>query len=144
MNRALAEPWARPSDLAGTAMKCIAMNREIKECIERVARAWPHRLSRQELFGAEGLQALAGDPLVQTLLENAQVCEVALERLFTNVRHVMLDVATQTVPGGDPEPATLALYCAVARQCFLNEFVYSFTAMRRSGHTGCRKGWPPH
>jgi tetratricopeptide (TPR) repeat protein/SAM-dependent methyltransferase len=128
VTRALSEPWARPSDLAGAGMRLITLDREIKGCIERASYAWPARLTRHELFGLGGLQALSNDPLLPILLENAQVCELALERLFTMVRHAMLDAAMETVVGGDPDERTLTFYCAVARQCFLNEFVYSCTA----------------
>ena len=128
VTRALSEPWARPSDLARTSTKLISLDREIKACIERASHAWPARLSGHELFGAGGLQALSNDPLLRALLENAQVCELALERLFTLVRHVILDAAMETLVGGDTDERTLTFYCAVARQCFLNEFVYSCTA----------------
>ena len=127
VHRALAEPWARPSDLAGTAMRIIATDPGISGCIERAVRAWPDRLNRQELYAGDGLRALAVNALLRALLENAQVCELKLERLFTMVRHALLDTAAEAVDGRDPDAPTLAFYCAVARQCFLNEFVYSFT-----------------
>jgi len=127
VTRALSEPWARPSDLAGAAMKLLALDSEIEGCIGRATRAWPARLDRDELFGPEGLRALATDPLLRALLENAQVCDLGFERLLTMVRRSMLDAASQTAAGADPDERTLSFYCAVARQCFLSEFVYSFT-----------------
>jgi tetratricopeptide (TPR) repeat protein/SAM-dependent methyltransferase len=125
VTRALSEPWARPSDLASASVKLISMDAEIKACIECASRAWPTRLTRHDLFGSRGLQALANDPLLQALLENAQVCDLPFERLLTSVRRVVLDDAFETDAGGDPDDGTLTFYCAIARQCFLNEFVYS-------------------
>ncbi len=132
VTRALAEPWARPSDLASTAIKLVSLDRDISGCIERAVQAWPQRLPGQELFGAEGLAALAADPLLQALLQNAQVCDLRLERLFTMVRHALLEAATDTREAGDLDPLTLAFYCNVARQCYLSEYVYSFDADEES------------
>ncbi len=126
VTRALSEPWARPGDLADVSIKLIMLDRGIGECVERAMRAWPARLTGDELFGATGLAALADDLLLRSLLENAHVCELALERLLTLVRHVLLDAA-EAVGSARPEDETLAFYCAVARQCFINEFVFCYT-----------------
>ncbi len=39
----------------------------------------------------------------------------------------MLDAAFDATVGNDPEAAMLAFYCAIARQCFLNEYVFAET-----------------
>ena len=83
-------------------------------------------------MATDGLKALAADPLLQALLQNAQVCDLRLERLFTMVRHALLEAATETAAGGDPDEPTLAFYCNVARQCFFSEYVYSFDADEES------------
>jgi tetratricopeptide (TPR) repeat protein/SAM-dependent methyltransferase len=125
--RALSEPWARPGDLVDVSIRLILLDRGIRECVERATQAWPARLSGDELFGPTGLDTLANDPLLQALLENAHVCELGLERLLTMVRHALLDAALAAVGGAHEDGPTLAFYCAVARQCFVNEFVFSHT-----------------
>ncbi len=124
--RALSEPWARPGDLANVSIRLIMLDRDIRECVERATRAWPARLAGDELFGRTGLAALANDLLLRSLLENAHVCELSLERLLTMTRHALLDAAGEAVIGA-PAEDQLAFYCAVARQCFVNEFVFSYT-----------------
>ena len=125
--RALSEPWARPGDLVNVSIRLIMLDRSIRECIERATSAWPARLAGEELFGRSGLSALANDLLLRSLLENSHVCELALERLLTMVRHALLDAAVEAGVGAHGEDQTLAFYCAVARQCFVNEFVFSYT-----------------
>ncbi len=39
----------------------------------------------------------------------------------------MLDAAVTPETGGSVAPETLAFYCALARQCFINEYVFSAT-----------------
>src|SRR5208283_1503006 len=63
----------------------------------------------------------------RSLLENAHVADLALERLLTMVRHALLDAATDAVGGAPVDDQILGFYCAVARQCFINEFVFAYT-----------------
>ena len=128
--RALAEGWARPYELAGACVSLIKLNDEVSDCITRANAAWPARLPSAELFGASGLAALAQEGLLALLLECNPIADIGLERLLTNVRCIMLksaDVGTDA--GADVLNETvLGFYCAVARQCFVNEFVYAVAA----------------
>ncbi len=125
--RAMSEPWGRPSLFVGASVSLINLNRNIKECIGRAAKAWPTRLPRQKLFGPSGLASVADDQLLKCLLENAPVCDIKLERFLSMARLALLDAATQAVVSGVPEKRVLTFYCALARQCFINEYVFSHT-----------------
>ncbi len=129
VRRALAEGWARPYELAGACISLIKLNDEVSDCVTRANAAWPARLVSAELFGASGLAALAEDGLLALLLECAPIADIGLERLLTNVRCVMLksaDVGASVSTDGLNE-TVLGFYCAVARQCFVNEYVYAVT-----------------
>jgi Flp pilus assembly protein TadD/SAM-dependent methyltransferase len=65
-------------------------------------------------------------PLLLALLENAIVCDVGLERLLRRVRDSALEAWSQTGLAGCPD-ALLELLCALAQQCFHNEYVYPET-----------------
>jgi SAM-dependent methyltransferase/Tfp pilus assembly protein PilF len=125
LTRAISEAWTRPGDLANASIKMIRADPIVGPCIERTAHAWPKRLASHELFGPAGLAALSSDSLLRSLLENAQVCDVAMERFLTMVRRAMLDAAFDTIGGSNPDAATLDFYCAIARQCFVNEYVFA-------------------
>jgi Tfp pilus assembly protein PilF/SAM-dependent methyltransferase len=94
--RALSEGWNRPSELSALA---------------------------GELCGrAAGLAEMAGDPLLRALLESAPVRNVALERVLTVARAELLSrVSLAPESNGD----TIAFFCALARQCFINEYVFA-------------------
>lgn len=93
--------------------------------LARLAGAWPRSLGLVELFGAAGVGPLAGEALLVAMLQSRAVCDLELERLFTAIRRGLL----QHVCAGLPFEATadaLAFYCALAEQCFLNEYVFAF------------------
>lgn len=125
--RAMSEPWGRPSQLVAPGVSLINADATIKSCIERAAQAWPTRLSQQELYGSSGVGMIARDRLLRCLLEHTPACDLRLERFLTMARFVMLGAAVETSASGAPDEMTLAFYCAIARQCFINEHVYAGT-----------------
>lgn len=146
--RALGEGWARPRDLTRVCVSLVMLRTVIKEATARVQAAWPQRLGAAELLGPTGLAELARDELLCRLLQTDPVTDLGLERLLANLRHAMLasacavwsDEKDSSATGGrqsrgqhalstaDQEPdALLAFYCSIARQCFVNEFVFSKT-----------------
>jgi len=128
--RALAEPWARPGDLVEAALSYIKLDGEISGSMARAAGAWPQRLSLTELFGDTGLAATCNDELLRVLLENVPSRGVELEQFLTTVRHALLvGIAPGTTVDSsrDGREAMLSFHCALARQCFNNEYVFSCT-----------------
>ncbi|HEX3061749.1 MAG TPA: tetratricopeptide repeat protein, partial [Usitatibacter sp.] len=125
--RALSEAWMRPADLARTAIALLLSAAPTKGPIDAALRAWPERLPARELFGEGGLAALSGDRLLLSLLENAQACEWSLERFLTLARRALLEAAFEAyAPGAEPEEGT-GFRCALAQQCFLNDYVFACT-----------------
>jgi SAM-dependent methyltransferase len=119
--RALTEGWVRPRELTSACISLIKQNPVVREAIGAVDAAWPQRLSDGKMFGAHGTIALAQDRLLCSLLERDPVTDISLERLLTNVRSGVLSVAEHTAA----DEALLAFYCAVARQCFINEYIFA-------------------
>jgi SAM-dependent methyltransferase len=122
--RALTEGWARPRALTAACIGLIKLDRSINDAIARADAAWPDRLSATELFGAAGLAPLAHHELLCRLLETDPITDLGLERLLTCVRSALLTGAA----GGAADDDLLVLSCALARQCFLNEYVFSVAA----------------
>src|SRR3984893_4216475 len=127
ITRALAEGWTRPSEIAGLAAMLIRSG-PADACIARAAAAWPRRLGQTELGSAEELAAVSGSPLLRALLQAAPVQDVAIERFLTNARAVLLATALAAgAEGADPQ-AELGFLCALAQQCYLNEYVFAVSA----------------
>ncbi|MGB6538441.1 MAG: tetratricopeptide repeat protein, partial [Xanthobacteraceae bacterium] len=122
--RALVEAWVRPRELGAVAISLIKASRAVKDAIAVADAAWPARASASELFAEAGMAALARDELLCRLLECDPITDVGLERLLANVRSAMLDTATVQ---GEADESSLGFYYSLARQCFINEYVFSTT-----------------
>jgi tetratricopeptide (TPR) repeat protein/SAM-dependent methyltransferase len=125
--RAMSEPWGRPGEMTRHCVSMIKGDPDLGKRIERAAKAWPERLPVDRLFGTTGLQAAARDPVLRCLLENARVDDVAMERYLTSARLALLDAAMSACVTDTLDPDILVFYCALARQCFINEYVYATT-----------------
>ncbi len=130
MLRALSEPWDRPAGLAVPAASLVMLNPAVKESCARVVAAWPKRIMIDDLSGR--LTAIADDDLLRVLLETVPICDVGLERLLTGIRHIFL-AAAQEGPTTPDEDGLLRFFCALARQCFINEYVFDLNSEELEG-----------
>jgi Flp pilus assembly protein TadD/2-polyprenyl-3-methyl-5-hydroxy-6-metoxy-1,4-benzoquinol methylase len=124
MVRALSEPWGWPSDLTRVCIDLVKLDHDIAGCVARAAEAWPRSLPGQTLFGANGLAAVASDPLLSALLDAAPMGDAEMERFLTLARRALLEAAGEMIESGDG----IGFYSALARQCFINEYVFAVTA----------------
>jgi tetratricopeptide (TPR) repeat protein/SAM-dependent methyltransferase len=122
--RALSEPWDRPADLAVPAVSLVKLNPALKDACARADQAWPRRLVLEDLSGR--LTAIVDDQLLGVLLETVPVCDVALERCLTGMRSIFLAAAGEG-PTTPTEDGLLRFCCALARQCFINEYIFDAT-----------------
>jgi len=151
--RALTDPWVRPAELATASASLIKQNALIGAAVARAAAAWPRPLPAPDLFGPGGLKPFADDTLLLALLVSAQNTDVELERFLTMARRAPLVAAAmasnseavghKNTPASSSEavghkntPASsseavgpkndesVKFYAALARQCFINEYVF--------------------
>jgi 2-polyprenyl-3-methyl-5-hydroxy-6-metoxy-1,4-benzoquinol methylase len=94
--------------------------------LQRVAGRAFGQLTLAALLGAEGAGALAGEALLMALLQIRPVHDLALEQLLTAIRRGLLQCATardESILTG----AALKFFCALAQQCFINEYVFALS-----------------
>jgi 2-polyprenyl-3-methyl-5-hydroxy-6-metoxy-1,4-benzoquinol methylase len=116
------------------------VNPVVRARMARAANAAPGEPSSNEVLDASELAALSRDPLLRCMLECAPVRDLNLERYLTSVRRSLADLGPPPLPslasaGGEgalpavrENDALLHLCCALARQCFINEYVFAATA----------------
>ena len=109
--RALAEPWGNPRALSALAAALLTADPAVGPIIARAEAG----------LSAADLAAVARDALLRTALESVQIDDISLERLLTRARRALLDTATDDVPD-----VMLPFGCALARQCFINEYVFAY------------------
>jgi SAM-dependent methyltransferase/tetratricopeptide (TPR) repeat protein len=121
--RALAESWTRPRELTRVAIALIKLDPSIKDAVARGAAAWPARLPANALWESQTITALTQHELLGRLLECDPIPDLGLEHLLTNVRDAMRQAAAER--GADER--LLGFCCSLARQCFINEYVFATT-----------------
>jgi SAM-dependent methyltransferase len=92
-------------------------------CLAHFAKSWPRRLDLGEIFAPGGVAAFAGESILEALLLSRCVCDVELERFLTSVRSAFLAAAANDSVTLDD--TALGLFCALAQQCFINEYVFA-------------------
>jgi 2-polyprenyl-3-methyl-5-hydroxy-6-metoxy-1,4-benzoquinol methylase len=109
----------------------VKQNTALSAALRRLAEAWPRQLSLADLLGPDGAVPLAADALLLALLQSTVIHERELERLFTATRRALLE---QVVETGAPvcEGSSIEFYCALAQQCFLNEYVFAAGAVEET------------
>src|SRR5262249_35112230 len=110
-------------ELAGIAASVLKNDGAVADCITRANEPWPKLVSADVLFGAS-LGAVASDPLLHCLLTLAPVADLRVERFLTAMRRALLETATEATEAANVEDDVLALSSALARQCFLNGYVF--------------------
>ena len=85
LTTAITEPWGMPYELCQPALSLIMLDQRIASCVRLANGSWPARLPKAALFGADGLAALAADPLLHALLEAAPVSHDRI-RALPNLR----------------------------------------------------------
>ena len=106
----------------GICATLVAVLPPLGEAIRNTMAAWPRRLPADQLLGRSGLAAVAGDPLLLCLLQSVPVRDIALERTLTSLRAALLAAAAHAA-----DDSVLAFCCALAKQCFINEYVFATT-----------------
>lgn len=131
--RALSDPWCRTGQLVPASLEVIKSNREAGQCIERAVASWPATLSKEDLFGTAGLAALVTDDLLSAVLENTPAAGLDFEHFLELARRaLLLDVMAPQSPD-QADSSLLRFCCAIARQCYINEYVYNCTTQECDG-----------
>ena len=138
LTAAIAESWTYPYQLCRPALSLIMLDKTIAGCVDRADNSWPARLPAANLFGADGLAALTADTLLHAVLQSAPVTSIPFERFLTCARHGLLELASRPQTPAPADPAALRFYAALARQCFINEYVFDYLESERLAVAACR------
>ena len=112
LTQAIAKPWGNPRAMAPLAAHLIAADLDLA-----------NRAATGTLIAAA-----KDDALLLALLVSAPAGDAALEGFLTAARAVFLHEAAA---GSPDDEAMLPFACALARQCFLNDYVYLVLADER-------------
>ena len=132
---ALTVPWARPADLARVASDLVRETPGIAALVARASGEPQHAWQPGAL--TEACAELGEDALLRAALAQTPLVDARLERLLVQVRRALLTAAaTGSTVGRDVR----AFGALLARQCFINEYVWPATAEEEAVLHGVREG----
>ena len=119
----MTETWGRPRELVAAATALIKANPSLKAGL---AGSGSDPSSRKGAFSDRArLSLVAKDRLLVCLLKSAPVCDSELEQFLTGTRKALLDWAEATRVADVVDDGLLEFCCALAEQCFVNEYVFA-------------------
>lgn len=108
------------------AVAFILQSPVIGRYVARIAGKWPLPVTNLELFGTESAVPLANDLFLRCAMEATTLASVQLELLLGHARAELLRLADeQGEDNVEVDDDSIAFACALARQCFINEYVYA-------------------
>jgi len=108
------------------AEQFLMLNTVIAVSIRRLTNAESFLGQKEDPFAPADLAALAKNIFLRCALETTIIRGIPLELFLTKLRSVLLRAAQQSAYDAAASNADIAgLFCALAQQCFLNEYVYA-------------------
>jgi Flp pilus assembly protein TadD/2-polyprenyl-3-methyl-5-hydroxy-6-metoxy-1,4-benzoquinol methylase len=123
LRRAIEEAWHMPSELAPLCASVLKAHPVIGPAVVRVSEQWQNATTaRQHPIIPDAEIAATDEPLFRSYLEATPNCDIGIERFLIALRANLLDRA---VKGEAVSERVLNSCAALARQCFVNEYVFS-------------------
>lgn len=108
------------------AVGFILQSPTISSYVGRIAGKWPLPVTSAELFGTDSVAPLASDLFLRSALEATTLASMQLEVLLGYARAELLRRASKQ-DQDEADDDIVGFACALARQCFINEYVYALT-----------------
>jgi 2-polyprenyl-3-methyl-5-hydroxy-6-metoxy-1,4-benzoquinol methylase/tetratricopeptide (TPR) repeat protein len=120
---ALIEPWDRPSNVMSVACRLLKLDAGFRSVLSHT-NAYVTPSADVSLFDSFVANPLESSALLQAMLSSGHIADHDLERLFTRLRRHLLMQVTPNMSDELEDNDVPALYCYLAQQCFINEYVY--------------------
>jgi SAM-dependent methyltransferase len=104
----------------------VMQNSAVVACIAKTVDHRNSSVKSEVLFGAADIAAIANDVFLRCALELTVICGATLELFLTQLRFALLRLAAaDRLYAGKADDEVIGLFCALAQQCFLNEYVFA-------------------
>lgn len=120
---ALLEPWARPSDAMGIACRLTKLDSVFIQELN-LTNSSQANLTVANLNNYSFDKSFVSSKLLHAMLSSSHVSDHDIELYLTNLRNRYLWRATSDLTyGAQPDEVPITI-CCLAKQCFINEYVY--------------------
>jgi hypothetical protein len=101
-------------------------SKAIAGCVRCIQDNWPLPAREDLLFAGDAVERIADDLFLRAALKATLVRGVVLEPFLTRLRATLLRrVERATTGDGEVAASSARLFCALAWQCFVNEYVFA-------------------
>jgi SAM-dependent methyltransferase len=101
----------------------------IIQCISRMGDQSSLPIKTEAAFGPREISAIADNTLLRCALGSTIICGAPLELFLTGLRQALLRLVDGHLSDSvEPKEEVLGLFCDLADQCFLNEYIFAQTA----------------
>ncbi len=120
---ALLEPWGRPAELMSFSCTLLKSNKEFGHLLNHFKDKDYQISYDKNLFSFISKGEFITNPLLSAMLSSAPIPDAEIELFLTALRHQLLQ-ETQALTMKEVKTEIATLYCSLAQQCFINEYVY--------------------
>lgn len=107
----------------GFAATIIKDNAAIRDLIARAKAVWPERIPPREILNDPNFLQTCNNPYLLFYLGASRLRDAEIEQMLTMMRYALLEAAVSN----KFSESIFGLACALARQCFINEYVFALS-----------------
>ncbi|HVT54925.1 MAG TPA: methyltransferase domain-containing protein [Xanthobacteraceae bacterium] len=119
----------------GYTATIIKDNLAVRDLIGRATTVWPGRLPAEALLNDPAFQETIKNPYLLFYLGAIRLRDAEIEQMLTQMRFALLAAAD----ANEIQPELFAFACALARQCFNNEYVFALSDDEAKQASGLRE-----
>ena len=121
---ALIEPWGRPSDVMPFACRLLRVDKELVNILNQSKDDDSRSNCDESILDLIFEKEFVASSLLGAMLSSSHIPDAEIEIFLTSLRRHLLKVAASVILKEDETEEVAALYCSLAQQCFINEYVY--------------------
>ena len=130
----LLEPWGRPSEVMPIACRLLKTDKEFLHVLKASINNINQPNHDESFLRSFSQKEFGASKLLRAALSSSVIPDAEIEVFLTSLRRYFLNIAELVVLKDGKTEAVPALFCSLAEQCFINEYVYFQTQeeIRRS------------
>jgi tetratricopeptide (TPR) repeat protein/2-polyprenyl-3-methyl-5-hydroxy-6-metoxy-1,4-benzoquinol methylase len=121
---AILEPWGRPSHISPFACRLLKTNNAFIEILDNSKKNINKSSPNEYILNLILNKKFDASLLMNAMLTSMPIPDHQLEIFFTNLRTFFLNVSSSLLLDEFESEEVANLYCSIAQQCFINEYVY--------------------
>jgi tetratricopeptide (TPR) repeat protein/2-polyprenyl-3-methyl-5-hydroxy-6-metoxy-1,4-benzoquinol methylase len=121
---ALLEPWGRQSDVMPIACRLLSVDKEFSQYLNHSKNKFSESISYGALLNSIFKKDFAASSLLSAMLSSSHIPDAGIEKFLTLMRGDLLKLATSEISIHIEADHVAPMYCYLAQQCFINEYVF--------------------